>query len=367
MKQLRAGVIGLGRIGSTFDEEIDRGGVFFLPYCHSPSYVKSDLTQLVAGADIHAGQRTEYAAHWNLDPKDVYEDYRDMLDKARLDIVSVCTSARLRPQIVLDCARAGVKAIWAEKPMAPSLEEADEMVKVCAETGTVLAVNCSRRWHPLFDQAHQLMAKGALGEILHVTGYGQCGLSHNGSHLIDTITFLAGGAVTWVFGEVNVESDESKYTDPEGNGYLAYDNGVRAFLRGMPCGAASWDFEVIGTEGRIRSSTHGQDFEYYKMIPGGIRGGKLPARVPYPWPAYLLSMGETIVADLVHCIETGENPRCAGINGREALEVALALRESQLKGGRRIDLPLADRALTMLSRDLQHDDVPARIRRQNGV
>ena len=103
------------------------------------------------------------------------------------------------------------------------------------------------------------------------------------------------------------------------------------------------------------------------MIPGGIRGGKLPARVPYPWPAYLLSMGETIVADLVHCIETGENPRCAGINGREALEVALALRESQLKGGRRIDLPLADRALTMLSRDLQHDDVPARIRRQNGV
>ncbi len=363
MTQLRAGVIGLGRIGSTFDEEIDRGGVFFLPYCHSPSYVKSDLTRLVAGADIHAGQRAAYAERWNLDPRHVYADYREMLDRAQLDIVSVCTSARMRPRIVSDCARAGVKAIWAEKPMAPSLAEADDMVQVCAETGTVLAINCSRRWHPLFDQAHQLAVQGGLGDILHVTGYGQCGLSHNGSHLIDTLSFLAGGTVSWVFGEVNVDQDGSPYTDPEGNGYLAYDNGVRGFLRGMPCGAAAWDFEVIGTEGRIRSSAHGQDFEYYKMIPGGLRGGKLPVRAPYPWPAYLRSMGEIIVADLVHCIETGASPRCAGTNGREALEVALALRESHRKGGQRTDLPLADRTLTMLSRDLQHDDVPARIRR----
>ena len=145
MTQLRAGVIGLGRIGSTFDEEIDRGGVFFLPYCHSPSYVKSDFTRLVAGADIHPGQREVYAERWNLDASQVYADYREMLDQAQLDIVSVCTSARVRPQIVVDCARAGVKAIWAEKPMAPSLAEADEMISVCAETGTVLAINCSRR------------------------------------------------------------------------------------------------------------------------------------------------------------------------------------------------------------------------------
>lgn len=367
MTQLRAGVIGLGRIGSTFDEEIDRGGVFFLPYCHSPSYVKSELTRLVAGADIHPGQREAYAARWNLEAEHVHADYRDMLAREQLDIVSVCTSARMRPQIVIDCARAGVKAIWAEKPMAPGLAEADEMVRVCAQEGVVLAVNCSRRWHPLFDQAHQLSRRGDLGEILHVTGYGQCGLSHNGSHLIDTMAFLADSSVSWVFGEVNEQQDGSRYADPEGNGYLAYANGVRGFLRGMPCGAASWDFELIGTEGRIRSSAHGQDFEYYKMIPGGLRGGNMPARAPYPWPAYLLSMGEIIVADIAQCIESGDSPRCAGTDGRDALEVALALRESHRQGGMRVDLPLADRALEMLSRDLERDDVPARIRRQQAA
>lgn len=364
MSQLRAGVIGLGRIGSTFDDEIDRGGVFFLPYCHSPSYVASAHTQLVAGADVHPGQRQLYAERWNLDPGHVYTDYRDMLEAERLDIVSVCTTARHRAEIVQACARAGVKAIWAEKPMAVSLEEADAMVRVCRGAGVVLAINCSRRWHPLFDQARQLMDRGELGEILHVTGYGACGLSHNGSHLLDTMAFLADSHVSWVFGEIAENPDAVDHNDLPGNGYLAYVNGVRGFLRGMACGAANWDFEVIGTQGRIRSSSHGQDFEFHKLIPGGLRGQGLPARVPYPWPAYLHSMGEIIIDDLVQCITSGDSPRCSGEDGREALEVALALYASHRQGGVRVDLPLADRGQQIVSLDLRHDDVPARIRRQ---
>ena len=363
MAPLRAGVIGLGRIGSTFDEEIDRGGVFFLPYGHSPSYVKSEHTQLVAGADVHAGQRQAYAERWQLDSRHIYADYRAMLEAENLDIVSVCTSARPRAAIVQACARAGVKAIWAEKPMALSLAEADAMIDTCQAAGAILAVNCSRRWHPLFHQARRLIAQGELGEILQVTGYGQCGLSQNGSHLIDTLRFLADGDVEWAFGELVPAADAAAGADLQGNGYLAFRNGVRGFLRGMPCGAAQWDFEVIGTQGRIRSSSHGQDFEYYKLIAGGLRGGGLPAKVPYPWPAYMPSMGESIIDDLVQCIADGQRPRCAGQDGRAALEVALALHESHRQGGVKVRLPLSDRSLGIASLDIRRDDVPARFRR----
>ena len=38
MSTYRAAVIGLGRMGSTFDDEITQGGSLFLPYCHGPSY-----------------------------------------------------------------------------------------------------------------------------------------------------------------------------------------------------------------------------------------------------------------------------------------------------------------------------------------
>ncbi len=362
MSQLRAGVIGLGRIGSTFDDEIELGGVFFLPYCHTPSYIASVHTQLVAGADRHPGQRQAYVERWALDSTHVYADYQEMLAQENLDIVSVCTTARYRSQIVQDCARAGVKAIWAEKPLALSLAEADAIVRICRDHGVVLAVNCSRRWHPLFDQGRQLIDHGELGAILQVTGYGACTLSANGSHLIDTVRYLAGGDVAWVFGEMVDHGDTDE--DPQGNGYLAFDNGVRAYVRSMPCGAANWDFEVIGSQGRIRSCTHGLDFRYYKMIAGGPRGAGAPVQVQYPWPTTMRGMGEIIIDDLVHCIDTGQSPRCDGDDGRKALEVALALRESHRRGGIKVVLPLADRSLRILSGDTRGDHEPARIRHQ---
>ena len=79
MAKLRAGVIGLGRIGSTFDDEIVRGGTFFLPYCHAPAYHESPLVELVAGADPNDRQRAWFAERWGLDRAHVYADYREMV------------------------------------------------------------------------------------------------------------------------------------------------------------------------------------------------------------------------------------------------------------------------------------------------
>ena len=49
MSTYRAAVIGLGRMGSTFDDEITQGGSLFLPYCHGPSYHAAPNVELVAG------------------------------------------------------------------------------------------------------------------------------------------------------------------------------------------------------------------------------------------------------------------------------------------------------------------------------
>lgn len=216
-------MIGLARIGSTFDDEIMRGGSIFLPYCHAPNYY-----DLVAEADLHPEQRSLFADRWKLGSDNVYDDYKEMLAQEQLDIVSVCTTSRHLSTIVQDVARAGVKVIWAEKPIAVSLEEVDAMVRVCREEGVALAINCSRRWHPFFSESKRMIEAGELGDILQVTGYAECGLSHNGSHLIDAIRYLAGGEVEWVFGEM--ESDEAAAGDNDlmGNGYLAFDAERRA-------------------------------------------------------------------------------------------------------------------------------------------
>ena len=196
----RAAIIGLGRMGSTFDDEMTQGGAIFVPYAHAPSYVASPFVELVAGADPHGEQRAIFGDRWSLSSDHLYADYREMLANEQPDIVSVCTTARIRAQIVQDLAQAGVKAIWAEKPLALSLAEADVMVQSCRENGVAMAVNCSRRWNPLFVETHRMIEAGELGDILQISAYCQCGLSHNGSHLIDTVRYIAGGEVSWGLG-----------------------------------------------------------------------------------------------------------------------------------------------------------------------
>jgi predicted dehydrogenase len=286
-----------------------------------------------------------------------------MLAAEQLDLVSICTTARIRSQIVHDVARAGVKAIWAEKPLCPTLAEADAMVDVCREHSVALAVNCARRWNPQFSEARRLIVNGDLGDLLQITVYAECGLSHNGSHAIDTIRFLAGGEIQWVFGEIESDEVADGDGDPRGNGYMAFDNGVRAYLRSTPCGAASWDVDVIGTEGRIRSTANGMEVEYWKMCEGGPRNRRIAAKLPFPWPARMEGMGLTIVRDLIDAAEEGRDPLCSGKDGRAALETALALRESHRRGGTKVELPLEDRSLGILSAEIHQDAEPARVRR----
>ena len=171
MSTYRAAVIGLGRMGSTFDDEMTRGGSLFLPYCHGPAYVYSQRTELVAGADIHDEQRSIFGERWGLTEDHLYSDFEEMLDREKPDIVSVCTTARIRSDVVKKVARAGVKAIWAEKPIAISLAEADEMVRVCREEGVSLAVNCARRWNPFYSQARNIIDEGHIGNVLQVTAH----------------------------------------------------------------------------------------------------------------------------------------------------------------------------------------------------
>ncbi len=374
MAQLRAAVIGLGRIGSTFDDEITRGGTFFLPYCHAPAYHESPLVELVAGADLNAQQRAWFAERWGLDKQHVYADFREMLRHEELDLVSVCTSARPRAGIIEEVSRAGVRGIWAEKPIATGLAEADAAVRVCNEHGTAVAVNCHRRWNALFREIKRMIDAGDFGKLLQVTVHGTFGLSSNGSHMLDTMNFLAGSHVQWVFGEMESDAAAAKDDELQGNGYLAYANGVRGFVRSMPSGAAFTSFDVIGEQARARTGDDGMTWQLTRRVKGDLERpsmrplsnrftGDLPVEFPFPLPNRLQASGLAIVEDLVSAIAGGPAPQCSAEDARDALEIAIAMRESHRRGGERVSLPLADRDRWLISSDTFHDALPARLRR----
>ena len=114
----------------------------------------------------------------------------------------------------------------------------------------------------MISEAKSIIDAGDLGALLQITVYAECGMSSNGSHLIDLIRFLAGGEVEWVMGEIE-DDDEVGDHEGRGNGYLAFDNGVRSFIRTTDCGPAYWEADVIGEQGRIRSLGNAQEMELF--------------------------------------------------------------------------------------------------------
>lgn len=347
MGRYRVGVIGLGRMASTIDDEVTGGKVssVLLPYSHTGAYVAVPEVEVVAAADLLPDKREAFGQRWGVTA--LYEDYRDMLANEGLDLVSVCTRTFDRCEAVLACAEAGVKAIYAEKPIAVSLQDADTMVEACAAKSIPLAIGCSRRWDPWHQRARELTEEGWIGQRLNVTGMLSCGLSHNGSHLIDIVRYHAGNAnVQYVFGDMVSDEAAAKDDDLSGNGYLHFDNGVAGWVRGTSCGRLGGvEVDLLGSEGRIRGLGNGLTWELYRKCDDDRLSGL--ASVAFPRPQRILAPNVNATYDLIHCLEQGGDPACSGKDGRAALEIAIALRESHRERAR-IDLPLADRTLQMV-------------------
>ena len=370
-KPIRAAVIGLGRIGSSFDDEIGAFQPFAsVPHSHAASYQAAKEVTLVAGADPHPEQRKAFIQRWGLDRNCVYGDYREMLERERPEIVSICTTAKPRPRILLAVvkANAGVKAIWAEKPIAISLKDADRMVDACRRAGILLAFGASRCWDAVYNRMRELVEMGEIGRPLQVNAFGSCQLSHNGSHLLTLVRYLAGGDCRWVFGAMESDEESREDDDLAGNGYLQFDNGVQAYVRSMACGPAEWEFDVIGTDGRLRAVNDGEEVEFWKVgrptLPGRRRES---IRQIFPRPRVNESANLRTVQNLVNGLKTGKPPNCDGEAGRQALEIAIALRESHRRGGMRVDLPLADRSLRINSSETLQGEEPALIRRRRAA
>lgn len=377
----RAAIVGLGRIADTIDDE-QVGSSWLYPFSHMGSYALVPAVQVVGAADTHPAQRETFGRRWGIPQKHLYARYQEMLEFEHPDIVSVCTSAAPRAQIVQDIARmvqAGqttVKVLWVEKPMAMSLEEADRMVDACHEAGIILMVNAMRASDVYYRRARALIDAGELGTMRQVTGYGAGNLSHMGVHLIGAMCVLAGGTerVSWVVGEC--ESDEKAATDDDlrGNGYLAFENGVRGFFRMLPSGPATWNIDTIGDTGvvSIRNANEGYEFELWRTGQAVSDAQATPVRYVFPRPQQIWSAGVGQVKDAIACIETGKTPNCSGDMGRHLLEIAIAIRESHRRGNVRVDLPLADRSLRIRSAETLSGDTPRAVanptpRRREGV
>ena len=348
----KVAIIGLGRMGSTIDDEAH----FAVPYSVAAATKASDVLELVAGADLLPEKREDFNKRWGAA---VYEDYRQMIDEKKPDLIAICTAACLpKPANSVDCgdrpdshadlsvavADMGVPMIFCEKAMASSMARADDIRDAVKRNNTLFNTGVLRRFDNRYAVVKEAIAEGRIGEVKSVVHFAGSSLMHGHIHSIDTVSYLIGDpAIEAVRGELlprdfKIEGNHIP-ADPQATYHLRFANGVEAWT--IPGGY--WEFEVIGSEGTIRAQDNGARVSLRQ--PGAQHGRRqLWEEVPFPEPEHL-STTMTCLEDLVRARESGGQTLGHIDVTHHITEATIAVAESHRCGGAWVELPMAERDL----------------------
>jgi predicted dehydrogenase len=334
----RAAVIGCGRIADSIEDEVaEAPGWTLLPFSHAGAYQRCPRTELVAAADPNPERLERFGARRGVGR--LYADYREMLERERPDVVSVCVPTRAHPEVAIEVsahADRGVRAIFLEKPIAQSLAEADRMMAAFQRHGVTVAVNHTRTWDPLNATVRRLIAGGAIGAVHSIVAHGREGALFGGVHLFDLLRSLVGREAEWVAGEL----EPGKTFDPGARGVIAFPDGIRAYVNLSETDPTGFEVDITGTEGRIRAGNALYP-EWWRVD----RSGRRPEWVRRTFPGGHDGRSGMLraVEDLIESAETGKLLLSSAADARANVEIAVGFHLADQSGGR-VTLPLTDPA-----------------------
>lgn len=151
MKKIRFAIIGCGRIGGRHAQHINRLGI------------------LKAVCDIRQDRAEEIGKACNAN---TYTDIGELLEKEELDVVSICTPNYLHAAHAIQALKAGFHVLC-EKPMAISLHDCGEMIKIAEQTNRRLFIVKQNRFNPPVAAVKKAIDEGKLGKIfsIHLSCY----------------------------------------------------------------------------------------------------------------------------------------------------------------------------------------------------
>ena len=328
---------------------------------HTP-YKNIENTELIAVSDPNEEGREKAAAEAGALRS--YADYRDMLEKEELDIVSVCprwTTEHL--DMVTACLEAGC-SVYSEKPMTSTLADGDKIVETAKARGLKVAVAHQAVYLPATHAIKQMLEEGKIGTIQAIYASGK--QDHRGggedmivlgTHTFNMMRFFVGD-VAWMQSHVTTDGKEIAYgddhepTEPVGpvagdciNSYFAFKSGVSGFFQSRrdQAGSGRYGMEIVGSDGTF--SLRGDVANRLMVYPYPVL---VPSNTDQEWQAIDLDQtpfsqgNELAIRDLIDAIENDRKPISAAEDAVAALEMILGAYASQLTG-QRVSFPIANR------------------------
>ncbi|MCC3372325.1 Gfo/Idh/MocA family protein [Cohnella sp. REN36] len=294
-----------------------------------------------------------------------YTDLNKLLEETDCEVVDICLPNFLHAEAAIKAANAG-KHVIVEKPLAVTLEEADEMIAASRRNGRLLMYAEELAFAPKFERVRSLVQEGAIGDIYMMR---KCE-KHSGPHSgwfwdID----LAGGgvlmdlgchAIAWfrwmLGGNPDIRSVYATMsTVLHGDKTRAEDNSIVIieFGEGVTCisddswakhGGMEDKIEVYGKEGVCYADLFmGNSALTYSKNGYGYAMEKADTTQGWTFTIHEEVFNQGYPHELKHfidCVRNGGQPKVTGEDGRAVLEVIYAAYESA-RTGRKVMLPFA--------------------------
>jgi predicted dehydrogenase len=343
-------------------------------------WLEMPQTEIVAVADADPAGLA--GAVKRLGNPEGFADYRQMLDRVKPDVVAVAPRwLEGHCDMVVAAAERGARGIYMEKPMCPTLAEADAMVAACEKHDVKFAMAHQTRYSPKLAIVDEMIRSEKLGRVLELRARGKEDRRGGGedlwvlgTHVLDLVHRF-GGAAQSCFAAVLANGKPVLAGDvrpgAEGIGPLAGDE-VHATYRTDRGLTAHFDsvantggepsrfgLRIFGSAGVLAMGTGYLPPVHFlpdsSWSPGQSGRRWLPVSSagvdkPEPLEDTGLHGGNLLAAaDLLRAIEEDRPPLADVHSARAATEMIVAVFESH-RLGRPVSLPLENRGnpLTML-------------------
>lgn len=154
VNNMRIGIIGCGNIANV----------------HCWALNKLEVGELVAFADCVPLKAEEMSKKYVGEKACVYEDYIEMLNRAKLDVVHICTPHYLHVPMAIEALKRGI-SVFMEKPPAISKDEFEELKRVAKESESRIGFCFQNRYNATTKELDCIAQSKKLGNIIGGRGF----------------------------------------------------------------------------------------------------------------------------------------------------------------------------------------------------
>jgi len=347
---MRYALIGCGRIAVNHVKAVLNNHLEFVAACDTDI---SQIDKLFAKCGVEDAAAVKR-----------YADYKEMIEKNNLDLVAIATDSGSHAQIALNCIAHGIHCII-EKPIAMSIADADDIIRLSEEKGVKVSACHQNRFNLAVQKMRGALEAGRFGKLSHgsvhvrwnrnADYYTQASwrgkwktdggaLMNQCIHGIDLLRWMMGNKAVEVYGQTRRQFHDYLEAEDVGMAVVKFENGTVATIEGTT-NVYPQNLEetlyLFGETGTVKlggkSTNHIDIWQFADEAAEDKEAEGLKEAA-----ANVYGNGHTsLYADMMDAIESNRKPYVDAEAGRNALELVLAIYKSQ-KEGRPVRLPLGE-------------------------